>query len=100
MRWRLTLLSMAVLLVTVLLAGCSTTLDADDYERSCGRNSDCVAILVGDMCECSCDMSAINILDADRYQEDRDAISCGSDCGACPGALAVCRAGLCEAVAE
>jgi hypothetical protein len=86
--------------MAVLVTGCSTTIDPEDYERSCGQDEDCVPILVGDVCDCGCDMAAIHVDDLDQYQEDRAGISCGNDCGACPGAIAVCRGGRCEAVAE
>ena len=94
------ILRLIPLSIAILLAGCSTTIDPADYEQSCGADDDCVAILVGDVCECGCDTAAINKVDESRYNEDRASISCSNDCGACPGAKGICRSGSCEAVAE
>lgn len=81
----------------LLLDACSTTLSADDYDTSCGQDSECVTVGVGDMCECSCDEGAINASDLERYRSDRGDIECSVDCGPCPElSPARCNAGTCE----
>jgi hypothetical protein len=89
--------SLLLLAALVALGGCSTSIDADDYARNCGDASECVLISAGDVCDCSCGMSAINKADFERYQEDRSAIQCNKDCGVCAGGEVVCSAGICEA---
>ena len=76
---------------------CSTTIDADDYERSCQSDAECMIISVGDICSCSCEVSAINRVDEAAYREDRD-VTCSTQCGPCPEAPpAVCAQGICQA---
>lgn len=80
-----------------LAGGCSTTIDADDYERSCQQDAECVIISVGDICDCSCEVSAINQVDLPKYFDDRD-VDCSKQCGPCPEAPpAACVAGVCQA---
>jgi hypothetical protein len=82
----------------VLLLGCSTTIDANDYDRSCVASTDCVLISVGDICDCACERSAINRSDFERYQDDRGSISCNKQCGVCADEhVPTCVAGTCEA---
>ena len=83
--------SFAVLLA---LGACSTTIDANDYDRSCTEDSDCVIISVGDICSCSCEIDAINKSDLEAYNHDRD-VDCGVQCGACAGGEPVCQSGVC-----
>lgn len=80
------------ILAVAMLAGCSTTIDADDYARGCADTSECVVISVGDICDCACEWSAINVADFERYQDDRSSISCNKQCEPCPEAPdSVCR---------
>lgn len=82
----------------LLLAGCDSTIEADDYDRSCSDSSQCVVILVGDVCDCACEPSAINVSSYDAYQEDRSGISCSKQCDACfDDSVPVCAAGICQA---
>ena len=81
------------------VSACSTTIEADDYNRSCNIAEDCVAILVGDACGCDCTFGAINKGDFATEQEDRDGIGCTGpvDCGPCPNApAAACINSVCE----
>lgn len=89
------LVALAVLLAT----GCgSSTLSATDYDQSCAVASDCVAVLVGDMCECSCEYEAISATGKSAYDEDRAAIECSVVCSPCPdGPAVLCStSGTCE----
>lgn len=84
--------------VTALVViGCSTSLDASDYDTSCKVANDCVTVPIGDMCDCSCDQGAINKNDVGKYNDDRVRIGgCNRLCGACPALKpAVCNAGKC-----
>jgi len=86
------------ILALALLAGCSTTIDAEDYARGCADTSECVVISVGEICDCACEYSAINVADFERYQDDRSSISCNRQCEPCPEApAAVCQDLVCEA---
>lgn len=91
--------TLLVLLALTPLSGCSTTIDADDYERSCQEDSECMIISVGDICDCSCDVSAINRSDEAAYREDRH-VDCNKQCEPCPEAPpAICAESLCQIAA-
>jgi hypothetical protein len=47
-------------LLLALLASCGTTIYADHYASDCDADKQCVRILVGDQCACSCELAAIN----------------------------------------
>ena len=82
------------------MTACASTLEAEDYETSCTNDSECVAVLVGDMCDCSCNEGAINVVDLPSYNEDRADIECGVDCGPCPElSAAVCLQRTCQLAA-
>ena len=91
---------LALALAGATLAACSTHLDADDYDRSCSVASDCTVVFVGDVCDCACNLSAINVADFPRYSDDRGSPQCSKDCGACPGADPACIDHRCEAVPQ
>lgn len=82
-------------LLLVALAGCSTSIDAADYDQSCKAATDCRAIFTGDVCECGCSMEAINVADYPRYVDDRGNPDCGTTCKLCPAAVEVCTMGVC-----
>ena len=82
-------------LLLVALAGCSTTIDAADYDQTCKAATDCRAIYVGDVCECSCESAAISVVDYPAYSDDRGSPSCDTVCGVCPAVTEVCTAGMC-----
>jgi uncharacterized protein YceK len=87
-----------LLIVVVLLSGCSTTIDADDFDQSCTEASDCTAVWVGDICNCDCfSVAAINVDELAEYQEQRDGISCTNECGPCANSpYWDCRDGQCR----
>ena len=92
---RASLASVALLLV-VFGGACSDTLLAEDYTTACSGDAECVAVLVGDMCECACTLGAINVSDLERYQEDRADIDCSAQCEPCdPPGDPVCASGKC-----
>lgn len=101
--------AIAVVLLAAPLA-CGTTLYAKDYTSDCDADNQCVRVIVGDVCACSCDLAAINIRDDDKYVSDRERIgACRSTCGAdnpdagdfsCgSGIAAQCAAGHCATYA-
>jgi hypothetical protein len=72
--------------------------DADDYDRSCVEDTDCMVITVGDICDCPCDFSAINGDDFSDYLDDKVDAACTDDCSPCPGDYeAYCDSGTCMA---
>ena len=94
-------------------AGCSSetseepdpAFDASVYSRTCSVPADCVVVLSGDPCGCSCDQTAIAASERDRLHADSDAYQAShcpegaAQCGACPQApMATCTAGACELV--
>jgi hypothetical protein len=56
-----------------------------------------VVIFVGEVCSCSCDVSAINQADHQKYIDDRGSQSCNLSCGPCPPVVATCTSQVCEA---
>lgn len=78
-------------------AGCSDEILATEFDQSCAADSDCAAVLVGDMCSCSCVSGAINKGSLAEYNERRADISCSIDCSPCPALEpAVCKSGVCS----
>jgi hypothetical protein len=86
----------AALALALALAACADTeLEVANYTTSCASDVECVVVLTGDVCDCSCSYGTVSAADQERYQIDFTAKqkSCGSslpDCGPCPGAKAVC----------
>lgn len=63
----------ATVAVTIaVLAGCvKTTLVAEDYSAACEANSDCVIVVVGDMCAaCSHDFVAVHEDEIPQLEDD------------------------------
>ena len=89
----------------LLACSCGTTLNANNYAHDCDADTDCVRVVVGDICACTCSLSAINLRDYDKYTHDYQAIGvcrtvCTDDggdggytCG--QGVGAACSAGTC-----
>jgi hypothetical protein len=73
----------AVLLLT-LVACAAKDIEASDYDQTCGRDDDCVAVselhAEGGDCAMGCGAQAINKKDLATYQEDLDTSRgrCGS----------------------
>lgn len=96
----LTLVSLGL---AILVPACSgnTVLDPADYDHSCETAADCESVLVGDMCSCGCDWSAISKSDLGQFSADDDAArsACGNTgltCVACPNPTALeCTSGTC-----
>ena len=94
MRVVLTIISFVLLGVG---SGCSSEILATDFDQSCSADTDCVSVLVGDMCSCACTTGAINKRDLPAYTEERGDISCSIDCGPCPELeTPVCKSGACS----
>ena len=93
----------AALALALALAACADTqLDVANYTTSCASNADCVVVLTGDVCDCSCTYGTVSAADQERYQLDfftAKQKNCGSsppECGPCPGAKAVCTNKKCS----
>ncbi len=89
-----------ILLLAALVSGCDSTLAAEDYDQTCQTAADCVAVPVGDFCDCACEGGAIAKSELPKYNADesdaRDACIGAKMCGACgplPGVT--CTAGKC-----
>ncbi|MBL8941288.1 MAG: hypothetical protein JNM69_42475 [Archangium sp.] len=66
------------LVMVLLLTGCSTSISGKSYDQTCAIDSDCVVVFEGDFCGGCGPISsatAINVVDAARFQRDRDALS-------------------------
>lgn len=96
----MTLVSLGLAVLAPACAG-STLLDPDDYDHSCQTVDDCVDVLVGDMCSCGCQESAISKSDLPKFNADDAAArgACdanGVSCFPCPAARPlVCESGTC-----
>ena len=86
-------------LLALWLLGCSGTfLTTEGLDKSCTITDDCVAVLVGDLCNCECNYEAINKKDLLKFQEqDKNSRSCDKTCGVCLNARVTCNSGQCIA---
>jgi hypothetical protein len=76
-------------------ASCSIL--ASSYKQSCARDSDCVAVYSGSVCDgsCACENAAINVASQAQYESDLAAAS-PPECP-CPAPPPVtCAQGVCE----
>ncbi len=96
---------LAVALLAIAGAtGCSTSISASDYDRSCEVDADCFAVPEGEQCQierCGCASTAINVAEAEQYSTDLNSLVCmdpfvgfGPVCD-CLGSVAVCQSGVC-----
>jgi hypothetical protein len=72
---------LVVLVALTLFAACDlgTSISADDYNRQCTGDEECVPVAEGNKCNlerCSCPGTAINRDDVVRYQEDFGSLIC------------------------
>ncbi|MFB6375005.1 MAG: hypothetical protein ABEN55_18230, partial [Bradymonadaceae bacterium] len=78
----------------------TTAVWADDFDRSCQSDDDCVPVIEGDVCSCGCQISAINkeMYTSFKKARKRAADNCNQlpDCDSCgqPPSVA-CSAGRC-----
>lgn len=70
---------------------------ADDFDRTCTVDTDCVAVFEGEICEeCQCPNAAVNRAELASYQAQFDE-TCASDAPCpCAGAGSTCVDGVCE----
>jgi hypothetical protein len=90
--------NLARALAVLWLAGasCGDVILASDYDQSCAADSDCVAVIVGELCDCLCAMAAINKAELTKYEEAASDRACGTFCSPCGAPKAVaCDAGKC-----
>jgi hypothetical protein len=94
----------AVVVLAPCFAACPTAIDANDYDRSCEFNDDCVVVADGEKCNldrCGCGGAAINARALEDFQADRDGLVCPdplNDLGpvcVCRDVFAVCEVGSC-----
>lgn len=90
--------------VALFLAACGTptVLEAKDYKVSCTKNSECISVYLGDVCNpCLCDNAAISAEQSQIYSADRTGAqrSCGPitaiGCAQCAPKTPVCTDGTC-----
>ena len=94
---RVVLLTISLVALTSMAACSSDEILATDFDQSCAVDADCAAVLVGDMCSCSCSSGAINKRDLAAYSERQAERTCSISCAACPELEpAVCKAGTCS----
>ncbi len=80
----------------LLVVACGSTIDTSGYDTSCQVDEDCVAVQVGDICSCTCQLGAINQTEWGKYVAERERIGqCRDACGVCPARAAYCNAGTC-----
>jgi hypothetical protein len=91
-----TLFRLTLVVFVIVWIGCERVISAEDYDRSCMQNEQCMLILVGPVCSCDCSFSAINSKDGPQYLEDRGDITCDEDCAPCQAGEPWCDDGTCE----
>lgn len=87
---------------------CDASIHASNYDQTCGDDSDCILVGVGDFCTpCgpACTLNAINRASLSQYETDVDntpagtlPVSCAPCCG--PVLVACCDNGHCTAAAH
>ena len=102
MKTRVPFLSILALSVATALGvvACDKTLHLSDFDTSCQKDSDCIAVYVGPpaCCEASSPNAAINVSDQAKYDSEVHAqgLTCNVECGAFgPIPVPVCSAGTC-----
>ena len=76
--------------------------DISRFDRTCRSEDDCVAVFIGNVCGCGCEMSALNRDDSEafrQYTNELAAMCEGEilDCIGCPDRGVACDDGICEA---
>ncbi|PZR18594.1 MAG: hypothetical protein DI536_01555 [Archangium gephyra] len=92
-----------VIALFVSACGTPTILEAKDYKQSCTKNSECVAVYLGEVCKpCLCNNDAIAAEQSKIYEADFTGAqrSCSGPipavaCGPCEAKAAVCDNGTC-----
>ena len=88
------------------LVSCGQNISADDYDRACTVDNDCVGAWTGDACDyCGSPNAAISVEEARRYFADLDSLkeSClidQNDLADCLFIPAECISGRCDVVLE
>jgi hypothetical protein len=80
-------------------AACSKTISLTDFDTSCQKDSDCIAVYIGPPECCAGPNAAINASDQAKYDAEISAQGhvCDAECGAFgPTPVPVCSAGTCE----
>ncbi len=94
----------SVPVIALLLTSCGspTVLEARDYDQSCERGSECVAVFLGDVCNpCRCNNAAIVATQAEIFEADATSArrSCGRvepvECAPCESRTVVCESQKC-----
>ena len=96
----------ALLASLLTLISCGQNISADDYDRACLVDDDCVGAWTGDACDyCGSSNSAISVDEARRYFADLNSLKEGclidqSDLSDCLYIPAECISGWCDVVLE
>ena len=95
--------STLMLVASLVVMACDTTLEAKDYSKACAVDAECVAVYVGPGCQVcgGCANDAINVSSKAKYDADARAVASACPprvgptplCAACEQPVAVCTAG-------
>jgi hypothetical protein len=93
------------LVVPLVLAACSDTeIRTEGYDQTCETEADCLAVFVGDVCDCACEVDAINTTQSVLWAQERSRKQgrCDTlgDCAACPPITVACESGTCTATVD
>lgn len=94
---------LAALVLFTVACGGSTEISAEGYDQTCEAADDCLAVFVGDVCGCSCELDAINATQSTLWSQERSnkADRCDEvlNCAPCPDVVVDCVADTCVASA-
>lgn len=92
---------LAVLVLLTVGCGGSTEITTEGYDQSCEAPDDCLAVFVGDVCGCSCELDAINATQSTLWSQERSTKADRCDevlnCTACPDVVVDCVENVCVA---
>jgi hypothetical protein len=81
-------------------AACSKAISITDFDTSCQKATDCIAVYIGPPGCCTEPNASINAADQAKYDAEIDAQDegsmCNVECGSFPIPTPVCSAGTCE----
>ena len=102
--------SILIVVASLAVMACDTTLEAKDYSKTCSVDADCVAVYIGPGCQVcgGCANDAINVASKAKYDADAKAVANACPprlgpqpaCAPCLEPLAVCTVGSCTQTAR
>ncbi|MBU52742.1 MAG: hypothetical protein CL920_28970 [Deltaproteobacteria bacterium] len=99
-KWLLFAFITSLSLYACVPIGTDTVITTKDYDKSCTKDEDCVAVIVGDVCGCSCTMEFINTNALASFSDARNAKlqNCVNEvlhCAPCQEVKTVCSDKVC-----